>query len=135
MSIADYWRLEAPRFRLEATKCEKCEKLYFPPKVVCPQCGNKELKKVEISGKGKLISFSRIDKPADEHTYVAPYYVGIIELEEGIRLSGSLVDLGDKEPEEGMKVEIAFRKYYPVGDEGVIYYGYKFRPLLMSLED
>ena len=135
MSITDYWRLEPPRFRLEATKCPSCNKLFFPPKTICPYCGNKNLEKTELSGKGTLVSFTRIEKPADEYTYMSPYYVGIVELEEGIKVAASLVDVDEQEIKEGMKVEMAFRKYYAVGDEGVIYYGYKFRPLLTSLEE
>ncbi len=130
MSIADYWRLEAPRFRLEATKCANCEKTYFPPKKVCPVCNNDELIRMDLSGKGRLITFTRVEKPAAEFEYMGPYYVGIVELEEGIRISASIVDVAEEQIQEGMTLELAFRKYYAIGDEGIVYYGYKFRPTL-----
>jgi hypothetical protein len=45
-------------------------------------------------------------------------------------LTAQLTDLGDREPEIGMPVEMVTRRLRSEGDEGIILYGYKFRPLL-----
>jgi hypothetical protein len=43
-----------------------------------------------------------------------------------------LTDLGDKEPEIGMPVEMVTRQLRTEGDQGMIVYGYKFRPALAA---
>jgi hypothetical protein len=50
-------------------------------------------------------------------------------LEEGPIVTAQLTDLGDKKPEIGMPVEMVTRRLQDNSDEqGIIIYGYKFRP-------
>lgn len=62
---------------------------------------------------------------------LAPYYMAIVELEVGLKLTARLTDYGDKEPKIGDKVEMVTRKQKDNGDErGIIQYGYAFRPIV-----
>ena len=54
--------------------------------------------------------------------------VGVVELEEGPRLRTQLVAVEEGDVKIGMPVEFSFRKISSEGDEGVITYGFKFRP-------
>ncbi len=45
-------------------------------------------------------------------------------------LTAQLTDLGEQEPEIGMPVEMVTRRLRADGDQGMIVYGYKFRPML-----
>jgi hypothetical protein len=38
MSIPRNWRLQQQRYRLTAKTCERCGRMIFPPRNVCPQC-------------------------------------------------------------------------------------------------
>ncbi|MCS6870689.1 MAG: zinc ribbon domain-containing protein [Anaerolineae bacterium] len=38
MHIAQNWRLKAQRYALRATRCEMCQTVYFPPRLICPTC-------------------------------------------------------------------------------------------------
>ena len=38
-SPARAWREFPQRYRLEASKCTQCEKILYPPRLVCPKCG------------------------------------------------------------------------------------------------
>ncbi len=58
----------------------------------------------------------------------APFAVGIVELEDGVRLTGQIVDCDFEKVKIGQAVKLEFRKIYDVGDSGVICYGYKFVP-------
>jgi uncharacterized OB-fold protein len=58
----------------------------------------------------------------------APYAVGIVELDDGVRLTGQIVDFNFEDLKTGARVKIEFRKVYQEGEAGVIYYGYKFVP-------
>jgi uncharacterized OB-fold protein len=58
----------------------------------------------------------------------APYAVGIVELEDGVKLTGQLVDCEFDQLKIGLPVRIEFRKLYQEGEGGIICYGYKFVP-------
>ena len=54
--------------------------------------------------------------------------VGIVELEEGVKVIAQLTDIFPEEVYEGMPVEMVFRKIREAGADGIIEYGFKFRP-------
>ncbi len=51
-----YDNLKAGRFT--TTKCKKCGKVSFPPRVVCPECYSDELEYIDLPKEGKVITFS-----------------------------------------------------------------------------
>jgi hypothetical protein len=57
-----------------------------------------------------------------------PYVLAIVELEEGPRVTGQITDCNPGNVKIGDEVEIAFRHMGEEGKDGIIYYGYKFRP-------
>jgi uncharacterized OB-fold protein len=38
MHVAQNWRLNAQRYAMKGVRCEKCQKVLFPPREVCPHC-------------------------------------------------------------------------------------------------
>jgi len=70
--------------RLTIQKCSSCGKHVFYPRGRCPHCWADALGWVQVSGKGKLKSYSLVHKPGNEGWIpTAPYYVGLVELDEG----------------------------------------------------
>lgn len=67
--------------KLLGLRCNKCGNYIVPPRMICPECGNTDLQVAQLSGKGRIQSFSTILVPPEGFT--APYIVGIVELEEG----------------------------------------------------
>ena len=63
----------------------------------------------------------------DEFKNNSPYAVGIIELDEGAKITAQIVDCDVNELNIGDEVEVVFRKIREDGKEGVISYGYKFK--------
>jgi hypothetical protein len=97
--------------RLMGTRCKECKAYAAPPRPLCPECGGKNIEWARLSGKGKLEAFTVIHVPPTALVDKAPYAVGIVKLKEGARITGRLVDVDAKKPEElrvGMKVEAAF---------------------------
>jgi uncharacterized protein len=84
---------------------------------------------VQLSGYGEVYSYTIVTDPPEGFEEFAPYYLAIVQLEEGPRLTAQLTDL-DGEPQIGMRVQMVTRKLRTEGTQGVIAYGYKFRPLL-----
>lgn len=84
--------------------------------------------KVQLSGRGEVYSYTIVTEPPAGFADYAPYTLAIIKLDEGPMLTAQLTDL-DAEPTIGMRVEMVTRRLKTEGSDGVIAYGYKFRPV------
>jgi uncharacterized OB-fold protein len=123
-----YWREIPQRYRLEAGKCKGCGMVLFPPRLICPECQGREFELTKLADKGTVLTYTVIRVPPQQFVDLSPFAVGIIELDDGVRLTGQIVDCDFSDLEIGQKVKIEFRKIYDVGESGVICYGYKFVP-------
>jgi uncharacterized OB-fold protein len=123
-----YWREIPQRYRLEAAKCKNCGFVAFPPRLVCPRCHSRAFDTTILANAGKIVTYTIIRVPPQPFSDQAPYAVGIVELDDGVRLTGQIVDCAFEELKVGLRVKIEFRKVYEEGAAGVIYYGYKFVP-------
>jgi len=128
--IVRTWRHIQQRYNLIGSECTNCDGVYFPPRVICPKCRRKgNIETIQFKGKGKIHSFSIVETPTDDFKTIAPYAVAIIELEEGAKLTSQLVECNLDEIEIGDPVEMVFRKIREDGEDGVISYGFKFKPI------
>jgi len=131
MDIPRHWRLRKQRYGLVGEVCEHCDAKVFPPRDVCPSCGEEAKTLYTFSGKGEIYSYTTVyEAPAgfEENT---PYTVAMIKLEEGPLVTAQLTDLENKQVEIGMPVEMVTRLLRSATDErGMLVYGYKFRPVM-----
>ena len=134
MDIPRYWRLKNQRYRLQGKRCKDCGNLSFPPRLVCRKCKSRNCEPYEFIGKGTLYSYTTIYQAPDRFDQMAPYTVGLVDLEEGVRITAQLTDVQPEEIQIGMKLEMVIRQIYEDGPKGPILYGYKFRPILMPEE-
>jgi len=72
--------------RLMGSKCAACGEVSFPPRADCPACRHGEFTYTEMSGKGTVVTFTRIDAAPAGFEDVTPFTVGVIDLEETGRL-------------------------------------------------
>ena len=129
-NIVRTWRNIPQRYNLIGSKCTNCGELYFPPRVVCPICRRKgKIENVQFKGKGKIYTFSIVETPTSDFKTIAPYAVAIIELDEGVKLTSQIVECDLDKIEIGDPVEMVFRKIREDGKDGVISYGFKFKPI------
>ncbi|MFA5049392.1 MAG: Zn-ribbon domain-containing OB-fold protein [Candidatus Micrarchaeia archaeon] len=127
-SISLTWRRIPERYRLEGNECLSCKSSFFPPRAVCPKCRRKgKLSPKRYSGKGKIYSYTRIHVPPDGFETQAPYFLALIDLAEGARILGQIVDCQENDISEGANVESVFRMIQKDDPEGLIHYGFKFR--------
>jgi uncharacterized OB-fold protein len=125
-SIVPRYTREIPqRARLEAAKCKKCGHIEFPPRLVCSKCGHREFEPVTLKKSGTLLTYTIIYTPAEAFAMQAPFAVGIVELDDGVRLTTQIVDTPFDQLEIGRRVEIIFRRVQKEGHAGVLEYGYK----------
>ena len=126
MSEARYWREIPQRYRLEASKCEKCGKVHFPPRLICQSCKGKKFRPYTLPDEGKIVTYTIIRTPPAPYKDLSPYAVAIIELNDSTRITAQIADCDFKEIEIGKKVRAEFRKLQEEGKSGIIQYGYKF---------
>ena len=81
------WREIPQRYRFEAGKCKNCGYIAFPPRVICPRCRSREFETVVLPDRGKLLSHTIIRVPPQPFADQAPYAMGIIDLENGLRVT------------------------------------------------
>ena len=82
------WRHIQQRYNLIGSKCTNCGRVFFPPRVICPDCRRKgNIEDIKFSGKGKIYTYSIVRSPSSDFKIEAPYAVAIIELEEGAKLT------------------------------------------------
>ena len=91
--------------QLMASKCGICDQVYIPPRAVCPNCHADELNWVSLSGIGKISAFTAVYigptfMNSQGYDRTNPYLTGIVELEEGVRISARLLGFDPKTPAE-----------------------------------
>lgn len=136
MAIPRFWREIESRYNLVGTRCGNCGEIDFPPRSICPKCGRKSLGKMErhyLSRQGTVLSYTVVHDAPKAFSSLKPYVLAVVELEEGARLTAQIIDADPSEVGIGMPVEATFRKLGEEGKSGVIYYGYKFKPIRRTL--
>ncbi len=117
----------ADRPYLIGSQCQRCQRYYFPKRLICPDClevGTMQEK--PLSRRGKLYSYYLgTVAPAG---IKPPYAAGWIDLPEGVRVFGVLVGFEPKEEnlKLGMEVELVLEKLTEDGQEGLVY---RFHPV------
>jgi len=133
MEIPRHWRLRQQRYGLVGEVCPHCEAKVFPPRDICPSCGQEAKTLYAFSGKGEVYSYTTIYEAPAGYDENAPYTVALVKLNEGPMVTAQLTDVGNQPIQIGMPVEMVTRKLRQDGDErGMLVYGYKFRPVLQS---
>ena len=89
--------------------CSECGRAFLPPAPVCPRCFGERIEWRAASGRGTVTTFVVVHQPwfpafADD----LPYNAAQVELEEGPRLTTSLVGIADEDIVVGLEVEAEF---------------------------
>ncbi len=124
------WRKMPERYRLVGSKCLNCGRIYFPRRKICPHCRRKgKIVDIKMPEKGKIYSFSEVHSAPPGFENELPYFVAIVELQNGIKLFSMLADSPRNKIRIGAPVKMVFRKITENDGKGIIAYGYKFKVL------
>ena len=94
--------------KLMAGKCLKCGKIHLPPRPLCDNCFGEEFEWVNISGKGKLVTYTVIHVAPQQFQALAPYAVGIVELGNGLKIPGIIQGTTQENLKIGMDLTLEF---------------------------
>lgn len=126
MPAPQYTREIPQRYRFEAARCRGCEKIAFPPRLVCAGCGGETLERFTLSDQGKLVTWTVLHVAPQNFAGQTPYVVGIIELDGGVRVTAQIADVDPDELDFGAPVRRVLRRLSAEGPDGILQYGYKF---------
>ena len=108
--------------RLMGSRCKACGLTSFPPRADCPACMSGEFDLQEISGRGTVYTYTRIDAAPSGFEDVAPYTIAVVDLEEGGRLLGWLGEsIAPDEVAIGMPVQVVPRLFEDIPEIRVHY--------------
>jgi uncharacterized OB-fold protein len=92
--------------RLTTTKCKSCERLLWPPRIVCPECLSEELEWVDLGLEGELYAFTemRLGAPLG-FVKDTPFCIGMVKIG-GLLISARIDDVKFEDLEIGEKVQL-----------------------------
>ena len=125
MDLAKHWRQRAARYRLEGQRHRESGAIRFPP-----EPATEGWEPYTLSGAGTIYSFTVVRQPSDGYEEQSPAILALVTLAEGPRITAQLTDCDADQVAIDMPVEMVTRRLRDLGAEGLIVYGYKFRPQL-----
>ena len=120
--------------RLLGSRCATCSTPYFPRSAGChnPNCDVSKMEDAEFGPNGKIWSLSIQNYPPPPPVVCVdpfePFAVGMIDLDEGLRVLGRIVSDTPEAVDVGDPVELVLA---PLGNEpsGALVISWQFRPL------
>ena len=94
---------------LRIQRCPACGRLRHPPGPMCPSCGADKPDYVVAAGQGTVFSYVVHHHPPVPGKTL-PFVVALVELPEGVRLVGELLDVAPAQVTVGMPVQIALTR-------------------------
>jgi uncharacterized OB-fold protein len=107
-----WWRAAAEH-RLQVQVCDSCGHGMLPPAPVCAECHASELSLKDVSGEGRLYTFTNVHQPVSLEQEL-PFVIAIIELDCGdacdnaVRMMSNIVDGTVTESDIGRTVHVAW---------------------------
>ena len=86
-------------------RCGSCGRLEAQPAYLCTGCGSRNMERYEVPGVGVLYTYSTVYVPLASFEEDAPYTLAIVELTDGVRVTGRLVGAEPEELAVGMELE------------------------------
>lgn len=92
--------------RVMLQQCSACQGWVFYPRRHCSHCWSHDLAWKEVSGKGRLYTYTVARVPTlPEFASAEPQILAVVELDEGVRMNTTLVGLDPERIEVGMQVK------------------------------
>lgn len=111
-TIESFYKFCAEK-KLMGLRCNRCKKVTVPPRSLCSHCGSSDLVWTELSGKGRLVTYTVIHIAPPQFQAFAPYAVGIVEFSEGAQLPGMIRNIRFENLRVGMDLSVDFETTIP----------------------
>jgi uncharacterized OB-fold protein len=89
------------------TRCTDCGMAFFPPRVDCHQCLTSNMEWFEITGTGKLVTYSKLEFAPIGFQEDVPYCIALLDYGD-FKVFGRIAgDVPEEDIEVGMKLKTA----------------------------
>jgi uncharacterized protein len=86
-----FWEA-AKHHELVIPRCTICDHLFFYPRSECPRCLSNHLEWMQVSGRGRLHTYTVVYQPANAaFRDDTPYIYAVVQLDEGPRMVSNVV--------------------------------------------
>ena len=91
--------------RITGTRCKDCGKVFFPPRADCYKCLTSNMEWFDVSGTGRLVSYSKLEYAPVGFDDDLPYCIALLDYGD-YKVFGRLAnDLPQEEVEVGMEMK------------------------------
>lgn len=103
-----FWEA-AQEYRLTAQYCQSCRQAQCYPRPFCVKCGSDQIEWKTLSGKGRIYTYTiNYRAPNAFMKTRLPYAVAVVDLDEGIRMMGNIVEGDLADIKIGKPVHVVF---------------------------
>jgi hypothetical protein len=93
--------------KVMGTRCKSCGLVFFPPRADCYQCLSSGMEWFEVSGKGRLVTYSKLEYAPVGFEADLPYCIALLDYG-GFKVFGRIAgDLPENEIRVGMEMKTA----------------------------
>jgi uncharacterized protein len=116
--------------QLIGSRCGGCAATTFPTQSRCPRCGGRDMSELLLPRRGTLVSFTTQEYPPilpyagdDSGASFEPFGVGLVQLDDVVRIDARLTESDPTKLAFGMHVELKVIPFYTdsAGDEVVTF--------------
>ena len=91
--------------KVMGTRCKDCGLFFFPPRADCHQCLASNMEWFEVSGKGQLVSYSKLQYAPVGFEDDVPYCIALLDYGDYKVFGRIAADLKDDEIQVGMEMQ------------------------------
>lgn len=108
------YRMYLSRGQIMIQQCDSCSGHFFPPRLMCPNCGSAATTWREASGRGEIYSCSVVRRKPERG---GDYSIVLVDLDEGVRMMSQVLDIAPDKVEIGARVSLGISQ---LGEEHAV---------------
>lgn len=112
---------ELHKGRLVGSRCRQCGEIAFPPRADCLNCLSPDFEFIDTKPEGTLVTFTTIHSPPAGFEDLAPYTLGLVDLDSGGRVLSWVEGIEPDEIKIGMRVRVVPRIFEEIPEIKLYY--------------
>lgn len=92
--------------KISGTRCKGCGMVYFPPRADCYNCLGSEMEWFDVSGKGKLLTYSKLEYAPVGFENDLPYSIALLDFGDYMVFGRIANEVPEEEIKVGMEMKV-----------------------------
>ena len=92
--------------KISGTKCKGCGKVYFPPRYDCYNCLGNDMEWFDVSGTGKLLTYSKLEYAPVGFENDLPYCIALLDFGDYMVFGRIANEVPEEEIKVGMEMKV-----------------------------